>query len=179
MYVINESGIYNVIFRSDKPNAQKFRRWVTHDVLPSIRKKGYYALPDSLPKQLDFDWLSDTSKVAFADASIASKESMPLGTFARFLKTRGIDTGRKRLFETLREQGYLVKAPPAERNNPTQVALKARFLEIVKKVSYDDSEKPHARTATYITNLGQLFFFNLFKRPRRALLEKAGEVLAG
>ena len=51
MNIINESGLYNVILRSDKPGAKKFKRWITHDVLPALRKTGSYSVsaPSVMP----------------------------------------------------------------------------------------------------------------------------------
>lgn len=64
--IINESGVYSLIFSSELPDAKKFKRWVTHDVLPSIRRKGYYsAIPDeelakALVSAMSDEWKLDT-----------------------------------------------------------------------------------------------------------------------
>ena len=50
-YIVNEPGLYNVILRSDKPEAKEFKRWVTHEILPSIRRTGQYSLP-AVPKRI-------------------------------------------------------------------------------------------------------------------------------
>lgn len=113
---INESGLYDVILRSDKPQAKPFRRWVTSEVLPSIRKHGAYMTDQTLEqaltspdfliqlatqlkgekeqrKQLEAKVEQDKPKVLFADSVSASKSSILVGELAKILKQNGVDTG--------------------------------------------------------------------------------------
>ena len=124
--IINEPGLYKVIIRSDKPNAQKFINWVTHDVLPSIRKHGAYITSDKMEELMnDPDtWVKlirtlqqerqekamlqkqitqDKPKVVFADAVAVSDSDILIGELAKILKSNGIDVGQNRLFERLRQ----------------------------------------------------------------------------
>ena len=130
--VINESGLYKVILRSDKPEAKKFTHWVTHEVLPSIRKYGAYITSDKMEelmndpdtwvklirtlqqerreKELLRDQINrDKPKIIFADAVAASESDVLIGELAKILKGNQIDIGQNRLFERLRRDGFLIK----------------------------------------------------------------------
>lgn len=143
--IINESGLYNVILRSDKPEAKPFRKWVTTEVLPTIRKHGLYATPDTVEKMLEDPDTTikllqeikserekrvaleaqaevDKPKVLFADAVSASHTSILVGDLAKLLRQNGVDIGQNRLFHFLRENGYLCSN--GERYNlPTQRSM--------------------------------------------------------
>ena len=140
---VTESGLYAVILRSDKPNAKKFRKWITGEVLPSIRKNGgYIAGQETLS---DEELLSKALMVAqrkieeknniiamqdsriqgmipkeiFADAVSASHTSILVGDLAKLICQNGVQIGQKRLFEWLRENNFLIKSG-ASRNMPKQ-----------------------------------------------------------
>ena len=153
--IINESGLYNVILRSDKPEAKKFKRWVTHEVLPSIRKHGAYmneqtleqalTSPDFLIRlaqelksekearqKLEKQAAEDAPKVLFAKMVETAETSILIGDLAKFLKQNGINTGQNRLFEWMRGHGYLVKNG-ASRNMPTQKAMEMGLFEVKEK----------------------------------------------
>ena len=125
--VINESGLYSLILSSKLPNAKKFKRWVTSEVLPAIRKNGMYATDELLAnpdlaikaftalkeereknKQLADKIEADKPKTLFADAVAASSTSILVGDLAKLLKQNGYATGQKRLFAKLREEGFLI-----------------------------------------------------------------------
>lgn len=130
--IINESGLYSLILSSKLPNAKKFKRWVTNEVLPSIRKHGAYMTDQTLEqaltspdfliqlatqlkeekeqrKQLEVKVEHDRPKVLFAESVSASKTSILVGELAKILKQNGVDTGQTRLFAWMRENGYLIK----------------------------------------------------------------------
>ena len=145
MTIINESGLYNVILRSDKPEAKPFRKWVTSEVLPTIRRHGMYATPDTVEKMLaDPDTTiklletikqeraarlaleaqaeANKPKVLFADAVSASHSSILVGDLAKLLRQNGVEIGQNRLFRFLLEKGYLCSQ--GERYNlPTQRSM--------------------------------------------------------
>ena len=127
--MINESGLYKVILRSDKPEAKNFMRWVTHEVLPSIRKHGAYITSDKMEELMnDPDtWVKlirtlqqerrektmlqnqidqDRPKVIFADAVAIADTDILVGELAKILKSNGIEIGQNRLFERLRGDGF-------------------------------------------------------------------------
>lgn len=142
---INESGLYSLAFRSKLPEAKAFKHWVTAEVLPSIRKYGFYggmipqdypsalrALADECEKnqRLESKIALDAPKVRFAECVADSPELAYVGQLAKVLKQNGIDIGRNRVFEWLRERGYIVKW--ATQNEPTQKAMNRELFYIVK-----------------------------------------------
>lgn len=146
--IVSEPGLYKLIMRSRKQEAKEFQRWVTHEVLPSIRKHGgYMAGQESMtPEQMTLaamNWLrskvdeqqrqleAQAPKVLFADAVSASKTDILVGELAKILKGNGIDMGGTRLFAWLRENGWLMKTG-SSRNMPTQKALNEQEVEKTK-----------------------------------------------
>lgn len=142
---INESGVYSLIFRSKLPKAKEFKRWVTSEVLPSIRKTGSYSMdiPQDYPsalraladeceknQKLENKIALDAPKVRFAECVADSPELAYVSQLAKVLKQNGIDIGRNRVFEWLRERGYIVKW--ATQNEPTQKAMNRELFYIVK-----------------------------------------------
>ena len=126
LVVINESGLYSLILSSKLPGAKRFKHWVTSEVLPAIRKNGGYisgqeSLSDSelIAKALIVaqKTLEDRNrqleeqkpKVLFADAVETSHTSILIGDLAKLIKQNGVDIGQKRLFQWLRDHGYLIK----------------------------------------------------------------------
>lgn len=100
-------------------------------------------------------------KALFADAVAASNTSILIGDLAKLLKQNGIDTGQKRLFDWLRNQGYLIKGG-ASKNMPTQRSMEQGLFE-VKEGSYVDSNGCNVTTkTTKVTGKGQQYFINKF-----------------
>lgn len=121
-YIISEPGLYRLVMKSRKPEAKEFQRWVTHEVLPSIRKHGGYMAGQErmTPEQMalaSMRWLqskvdeqakqlkAQEGKVLFANAVETARTSILVGDFAKILKSNGIDIGLRRLFAWLREHG--------------------------------------------------------------------------
>ena len=185
--IINESGVYSLVFGSKLPRAKEFKRWVTSEVLPAIRKHGGYLTPDKIEEVLnDPDTIIKLAtaikeeraarmqaelkleeakpKVLFADAVSASKTSILIGDMAKLLKQNGYDIGQKRLFQWLRENGYLIKRPGAEYNSPTQRAMEKGLFEIKETtVTHADGHVLITKT-TKVTGRGQVYFVNLFAK---------------
>ena len=151
MVVINEPGFYKLIMKSRKPEAKAFQRWVTHEVLPSIRKKGGYiaAAPDETPEQIMARAVllaQDTierqkaqieelkPKALFADAVAASDGTCLIGAFAKVLQQNGINIGQNRLFAWMRENGYLGKSG-SNHNIPTQRYVEMGLFRTKKRQS--------------------------------------------
>ena len=151
--LINESGLYSLILSSKLPTAKKFKRWVTSEVLPSIRKHGAYMTDDTIEKAItspDFlirlatelktereqrklleeEKKVNAPKVLFAEAVSSSKTSILVGDLAKIIKQNGHDIGQKRLFEWLRNEGYLIKRKGADWNMPTQRSMDMGLFEI-------------------------------------------------
>ena len=180
--VINESGVYALIFGSKLPSAKKFKHWVTSEVLPQIRKSGAYLTdkkaydithnPNSLAdlllqageqlKKKDIVINEMKPKALFADAVATSHTSILVGEIAKILKQNGIDMGQKRLFTWLREKGYLIKRQGTDYNMPTQKAMDLGLFEI-KEGSYVNGSGVNITTKTpKVTGKGQQYFINKF-----------------
>lgn len=143
--IVNESGLYALIFGSQLSGAKEFKHWVTSEVLPSIRRTGSYSMdiPQDYPsalraladeceknQRLESKIALDAPKVRFAECVADSPELAYVGQLAKVLKQNGIDIGRNRVFEWLRERGYIVKW--ATQNEPTQKAMNRELFYIVK-----------------------------------------------
>lgn len=187
--VINESGLYSLVLSSKLPTAKKFKRWVTSEVLPAIRKTGGYIggaenmteaeimaravligqrtieeqkrKIDNLQNEIDVN----RPKVLFADAVSASHTSILVGELAKILRGNGCNIGQNRLFERLRNDGYLMKCGTSK-NIPTQRAMEMGLFEI-KEGSYINGSGVNVITkTTKVTGKGQTFFVNKFLREQ-------------
>ena len=183
MTTVNESGLYAVILRSDKPQAKPFRRWVTSEVLPSIRKHGAYMTDQTLEqaltspdfliqlatqlkeekeqrKQLEAKVEQDKPKVLFADSVSASKSSILVGELAKILKQNGVDTGQFRLFAWLRENGYLIKREGSDYNMPTQRSAEMGLFEVKQTIITHSDGHITTNKTPKVTGKGQVYFVN-------------------
>lgn len=183
--IINESGLYSLVLSSKLPQAKDFKRWVTSEVLPSIRKNGTYMTDEMIEKVLtDPDLIiklatqlkeertarvnaenqieADKPKVIFADAVSTSKTSILVGELAKLLKQNGVDTGEKRLFTYLRDNSYLIKRKGTDYNSPTQKSMELGLFEVKEtSVSHSDGHVTVSKT-TKVTGKGQQYFINKF-----------------
>ena len=182
---VTESGLYAVILRSDKPNAKKFRKWITGEVLPSIRKNGgYIAGQETLS---DEELLSKALMVAqrkideknniiamqdsriqgmipkeiFADAVSASHTSILVGDLAKIICQNGVQIGQKRLFEWLRENNFLIKSG-ASRNMPKQRYVEQGLFEVKESNIQNPDGSVRITKTTKVTGKGQVYFVNKF-----------------
>lgn len=175
--VINESGLYSLVLSSKLPSAKKFKRWVTSEVLPALRKTGQYQVKELSGSELMARALIEAQnvlaakdkvieemkpKVVFADAVATSHTSILVGELAKILKQNGIDMGQKRLFAWLRENGFLIKRKGTDYNMPTQKAMDLGLFEI-KEGSYVNGSGVNITTKTpKVTGKGQQYFINKF-----------------
>lgn len=175
--IINESGLYALIFGSKLESAQKFKRWVTSEVLPALRKTGQYQVKELSGQELMAKALIEAQsvlaakdkvieemkpKALFADAVATSHTSILVGELAKILKQNGIEMGQKRLFAWLREKGYLIKRQGTDYNMPTQKAMDLGLFEI-KEGSYVNGSGVNITTKTpKVTGKGQQYFINKF-----------------
>lgn len=175
--IISEPGLYKLIMRSRKPEAKEFQRWVAHEVLPSIRKHGAYMTQQTLDKALTSpDFLIQLAtklkeeqekvkelepKARFADAVAASDGTCLIGELAKMLRQNGLDIGQNRLFEILRQDGYLGKTG-SNRNVPTQKAMDLGLFRIKETaITHSDGHVTINRTAK-VTAKGQTYFVNRY-----------------
>jgi anti-repressor protein len=184
--IINESGLYSLVMSSKLPNARQFKRWVTNEVLPNIRKNGGYIagqetmtddelLANALmvaqrkiearDKQIEVQEKQIEAmhpKALFADAVSASKTSILIGDLAKLLKQNGVDIGQKRLFQWLRENKYLISQKGASYNSPTQRSMEMKLFEVKETtITHADGHITINRTAK-VTGKGQVYFINKF-----------------
>lgn len=178
-YIISEPGLYRLVMKSRKPEAKEFQRWVTHEVLPSIRKHGGYMAGQErmTPEQMalaSMRWLqskvdeqakqlkAQEGKVLFANAVETARTSILVGDFAKILKSNGIDIGPRRLFAWLREHGWLIKAKGSSWNMPTQKAMDLHLFEVKETtISHSDGHTTINKTPK-MTGKGQMYFARLF-----------------
>lgn len=183
--IVNEYGLYNLVLGSRKPEAKQFKRWITHDVLPSIRKHGMYATdkvvdqmlndPDTMIKTLQaykeerLKRIDAETKVEemkpkalFADAVSTSKTSISIGELAKILNQNCYETGQNRLFEQLRNEGYLIKRIGSDRNLPTQCSMELGLMEIKETAISGCDGEIRINKTTKITGKGQRYFVNKF-----------------
>ena len=179
--------MYSLRLSSKLPAAKDFKRWITSEVIPAIRKYGAYFAPatfDAILKNPDYlgkifaNWKADHDKliaaqeqialnepkVKFADAVEGSHTSILIGDFAKILAQNGFNIGQKRLFKYLREKGYLIKGKRNDYNMPTQKAIEKGLFEIKENViNYPDGVCALTRTPK-ITGKGQMYFFSEFNK---------------
>lgn len=185
MTVINESGVYALVFSSQLPNAKRFKHWVTSEVLPAIRKHGAYMTPETLEKALlnpdgmikVLQALKDEQekrkaleaqneamkpKALFAETVSASKSSILIGDLAKLIKQNGHDIGQKRLFEWMRDNGWLIKQKGASWNMPTQRSMEMGLFEIKESTFQNPDGSVRITKTPKVTGKGQVFFVNKF-----------------
>lgn len=181
MTAITESGLYSLIMMSRKPEAKSFKRWVTHEVLPSIRKHGVYATEEllndpelaikaftALKEERERNRLLQGKvdemrpKELFADSVMASNTAILIGELAKIIKQNGIDIGQNRLFEWLRRNGYLISRQGTDYNMPTQRSMELGLFVIKETVvNHSDGHISISKTPK-VSGKGQVYFVNKF-----------------
>ena len=183
--IVNEYGLYSLVLSSRKPSAKAFKRWITHEVIPAIRKHGAYMTGETLEQALTSpDFLirlatelkteqearrlaeqkieADKPKVLFADSVAASHGSILVGELAKLLNQNGIDIGQNRLFNWLRENGYLICRKGTDYNMPTQRSMEMQLFNIKETaITHSDGHVSISKTVK-VTGKGQVYFVNKF-----------------
>lgn len=183
---IPEGDVYRLIARSKLPQAEKFEKWVFDEVLPSIRKTGGYIAgqehmtDDELLAnailvaqrkiaerdkviQAQNDTITELKpKAVFADAVSSSKTSILIGDMAKLLRQNGIEIGQKRLFDWLRNNGYLIKRKGSDWNMPTQRSVEMGLFEIKESTHLDGNGCNITTKTSKVTGKGQVYFINKF-----------------
>lgn len=177
---VNEANLYKTIFQSRKAEAEKFSDWVTSEVLPSIRKHGMYATDELLAnpdfaikvfeelknereekKKLQQAIEQQKPKVLFAESVETSKSSILVGDLAKLIKQNGHDIGQNRLFDWLRDNGYLIKGGESK-NMPTQMAMELGLFEVKERAIDNPDGSVRVTRTTKVTGKGQIYFINKF-----------------
>lgn len=190
---ISEPGLYKLIGSSRKPQAKRFNRWVTHEVLPSIRQGGAYVTANTAQ-----EWLDDPDmmisvlekyrdarnenetlkaenailqpKALFTDMIEVSKNSILIRQFAKLLRQKGLEIGQNRLFEWLRNGGWLIKGA-SDRNAPTQKAMEMGLFEVKETPIWHKTGECTIQTTTKITGKGQIFFMKKLMKEFKGVIE--------
>lgn len=186
MTVINESGVYALVFGSRLESAKRFKHWVTSEVLPSIRKNGGYiagqetlsdeelmakallvannkiAERDKIIEQKQARIEQMKPKEIFADAVATSHTSILVGDLAKLICQNGYQIGAKRLFSWLRDNGYLIKRKGADWNMPTQKSMEMGLFEIKESTHINGSGCNVTTRTPKITGKAQAYFVNKF-----------------
>lgn len=196
---VNESGLYSLIFGASKQGnnpeikrkAKQFKRWVTSEVLPAIRKHGAYMTPETIEKVLsDPDTIIQLAttlkqeqakrmaaealmekqrpKVLFANAVQTSETSILIGQLAKLITQNGVEIGQNRLFEWLRNNGYLGKRG-SHYNEPTQYAVERGWFEVKERTINNPDGSVRITRTTKVTGKGQLYFINKFLGDKNKL----------
>lgn len=208
--IISESGLYALLFALQPTKARgidddvinkrveqirKFKRWITHEVIPAIRKTGGYIVGensmtdeelmakallmarnkiqqrDERIKALEHSNTAleakveeDRPKVAFADAVVASDKSILIGEFAKILRQNGFKIGQQRLFQRLRDEGYLCSSKGDRYNSPTQRSMELGLFEIKEHTVIAPDGRNILSKTTKISPKGQIYFTNKYLR---------------
>lgn len=178
-----EEQLYDFMLEAHTDKCKKFKKWITREVLPKIRKTGGYLgntkelseeeimakafmiaqkTIENQKKQLE----KQKPKVIFADAVASSKGTILIRELAKILKQNGIDIGEKRLYKWLRDNGYLIKQKGADYNTPTQRAMDLKLFEVKEtSVTHSNGSVIISKT-TKVTGKGQIYFINKFKEVK-------------
>lgn len=182
--LINESGLYSLILSSKLPKAKEFKRWVTAEVLPAIRKTGGYvndtaqfvesyfgqlepnqkhalAMMFDESKRMSAQLKEQAPKVLFANAVETAHNSILIGDLAKIIRQNGVDIGQKRLFEWLRQNGYLIKDGQSK-NMPTQKAMEMSLFEVKESTINNPDGSVRVTRTTKVTGKGQTYFVKKF-----------------
>ena len=174
--IINESGLYALIFGSKLESAKRFKHWVTSEVLPTIRKTGGYQMQAPQGKELLALAVLEAQKTIeeqtaqiermkpneiFADAVATSKQSILIGQLAKLICQNGHEIGQKRLFKWMRENGYLMKSG-SDYNMPMQRYVEQGLFEIKESSIANPDGSTRLTRTTKVTGKGQQYFINKF-----------------
>lgn len=184
--IIPESDVYRLVMRSNLPSAERFQDWVVEDVLPTLRKTGFYgsaSLPNFAdPVEAARAWADkeeqrrleeqaklalaakveqDAPKVLFADSVAASRSSILVGDLAKLLVQNGVKIGQNRLFVYLREKGFLIQSG-SRKNTPTQKSMEMGLFEVKEYLVHNPDGSTRTRFTTKVTGKGQLYFVKKF-----------------
>lgn len=179
--IVNEAGLYVLVLGSRKPEAHEFKRWVTHEVLPQIRKTGGYIPTTDADDDMTIlakavmigqrtmeeqkrriaaqeSHINELEpKARFADAVAASDGTCLIGELAKMLRQNGLNIGQNRLFQLLRDDGFFGKSG-SNRNVPTQKAMDLGLFHIKETaVTHSDGHVTISRTPK-VTGKGQRYF---------------------
>lgn len=183
--IVNEPGLYALVLGSRKPEAKAFKRWITHDVIPTIRKHGAYMTPETIEKVLsDPDTIiklatelkeerertaalnakikADKPYTEFGAAIAANSDAILVRDFAKLLHNDGIKMGEKRLYKWLRENGFLMQTAPTK---PYQKYVDMGWFRVDER-SISTVQGQMIVSTTKITGKGQMGLLSALRASR-------------
>lgn len=183
--IINESGLYSLVMSSKLPAAKEFKHWVTSEVIPSIRKHGAYMTPEKIEevllnpdtiirlaqelkaeqearRKLEAEAEVNRPKALFADSVSSSSDTILVREMAKILRQNGVKVGQNRLYQWLRENGYLIRQRGDDYNMPTQYSLEHGLMTVKESTFTPADGEPKIWRTAKITGKGQLYFVNKF-----------------
>lgn len=189
MTIINESGLYSLVMSSKLPSAKAFKRWVTSEVLPSIRRHGAYVTPSTLEEmisdpdtairlftalrdereqriKLEAEAKANQPKVLFANSVAASDDCILIGTLAKMICQNGTSIGQNRLFALLRKDGYLMQSG-VRRNLPTQRAMEMGLFKVKESTITSADGAVRLLRTPVVTGKGQEYFINRYSKKEQ------------
>lgn len=181
MTVVNEAGMYQLVIRSNLPAAKAFKRWITHEVIPTIRRHGAYATETTIEsiiadpesgikllqalkaeqerrKEAEAIAEAQKPKALFADAVAASDNSILVGELAKILRQNGVETGQNRFFRWMRDNGYIMRYT----NVPTQYSMERGLMEVKERAINNPDGSVRITQTIKVTGKGQAYFVNKF-----------------
>lgn len=179
--IVSEAGLYTLVLGSRKPEAKAFKRWITHEVIPTIRRHGAYATETTIEsiiadpesgikllqalkteqerrKEAEAIAEAQKPKALFADAVAASDNSILVGELAKILRQNGVETGQNRLFRWMRDNGYIMRYA----NTPTQYSMERGLMEVKERAINNPDGSVRITQTTKVTGKGQAYFVNKF-----------------
>lgn len=190
---VNEAGLYALVLGSRKPEAKAFKRWITHEVIPEIRRHGayltdeateaFFSNPDTFAR-LAVKWRderharlaaeeqarekqkkieADAPKVLFADSVAASRSEILVGELAKLLRQNGVPIGQNRLFQRMREDGFLINRRGTDYNTPTQKSMEMGLMCIKETAITHANGHVTVNRTPKITGKGQVYFINRYR----------------
>jgi anti-repressor protein len=179
--IVSEAGLYTLVLGSRKPEAKAFKRWITHEVIPTIRRHGAYATETTIEsiiadpesgikllqalkaeqerrKEAESIARAQQPKVLFANAVAASSTSILVGELAKILRQNGVETGQNRLFRWMRDNGYIMRYT----NEPTQYSMERGLMEVKERTINNPDGSVRITRTTMISGKGQTYFINKF-----------------
>lgn len=179
--IVSEAGLYTLVLGSRKPEAKAFKRWITHEVIPTIRRHGAYATETTIEsiiadpesgikllqalkaeqerrKEAEAIAEAQRPKALFADAVAASDNSILVGELAKILRQNGVETGQNRLFRWMRDNGYIMRYT----NVPTQYSMERGLMEVKERAINNPDGSVRITQTIKVTGKGQAYFVNKF-----------------
>lgn len=184
--IINESGVYALVFGSKLESAKRFKHWITSEVLPSVRKHGAYMTDEVLKRtlmepdtiiqialqlkqekearlRLEAEARENEPKVFFAEGVSRSSTCLTVGEMSKILRQNGIPVGQNRLFDWLRRDGYIMRKQGTQNNVPTQKAMEMGLFRVKETVITHSDGKTSVAVTPLVTGKGQLYFLEKYR----------------